>query len=246
MIMMTTNVFSLLPHSMIMACDSRWSYETENFIYYIDDSGFDKIIYNHNMVAVFAGNAKVIDQFKIWINNNLVSEMPRPDGISIIAYNFKRQTYFARNHTFEYPSKENAEALFSGSGSADAMKSWIKHKSCIRSIQDACLTDLYTGGSIKYFDIVSKMHNISDIQLPFLALFQTLKQEGFVIRKNPIQLTTTMAEPIQSAIQDIEVANDLNALANGEASLDAPAPEALIPWNKEEISALSDFFKTCQ
>lgn len=65
---MTTNVFSIIPSHKIMACDSRWSYETDKFLYYIDDSGYDKIIYNGVIVAVFAGKANVIELFKKWIN----------------------------------------------------------------------------------------------------------------------------------------------------------------------------------
>ncbi len=61
---MTTNVCNLLPDSKVFACDSRWSYETDDFFYYIDDSGYDKICYTDKVLAVFAGNASVIDSLK--------------------------------------------------------------------------------------------------------------------------------------------------------------------------------------
>jgi hypothetical protein len=39
-----------------MACDSRWSIQNHNFILYIDDTGFEKIIPHNGIAFMFAGN----------------------------------------------------------------------------------------------------------------------------------------------------------------------------------------------
>ena len=95
-----------------MACDSRWSYETDEFLYYIDDSGYEKIVFTEKMVAIFAGKANVIEHFKEWINNGLSGNMPNPNSISIIAYNIADNKYFTRNHRFAYPSDKTPKHYF--------------------------------------------------------------------------------------------------------------------------------------
>lgn len=243
---MTTNVLSLLPQTKMLACDSRWSYETERFFYYIDHSGYDKIAYTDKMVAIFAGNASVIEQLKKWIKSNLIGKMPDPNDTSIIAYNLVNQTYFARNHSFSYPSSEEPEALFSGSGSFDAIRSWKIHRSPIRSVQDACLTDLYTGGEVKFFDLISRQNNLQKEQLPISALFTLLSEEGFVIRKQTQSLIGEVAISMKEAVNDPEIVHDLHALKSGQASFNAPAPEAMIKWHEEEINNLETFFQNCK
>ena len=109
---MTTNVFSIISSHKIMACDSRWSYETDKFLYYIDDSGYDKIIFNGVIAAVFAGKANVIELFKKWISSGCNKDtMPNPNGISIIAYNTLTDKLFTRNHSFTYPSDKNPQVF---------------------------------------------------------------------------------------------------------------------------------------
>lgn len=243
---MTTNVCNLLSHSLVFACDSRWSYETDKFFYYIDNSGYDKICHTDKLIAVFAGNASVIEEFKYWIHNSLIGEMPSPQETSIIAYNRVKKSYFARNHSFVLPSPDNLEAIFSGSGSRDAMRSWKNNKCAEQAVRDACITDLYTGGSVKFFNILSGQHNISDAQLPLSELFNLLSTEGFVMKKQTPQLNTATIYPLKEVIDDPEIANDLFALKSGKASFDAPSPEAEMLWSKDEIQALSDFFQECK
>lgn len=242
---MTTNVFSLIQSYKIMACDSRWSYETERFLYYVDDSGYEKIVFTERMVAIFAGKANIIELFKRWINNGFVDSMPNPNGISIIAYDILRDEFFTRNHRFAYPSDNNPQVLFSGSGAFDAMRSWEKHNNCIQAVQDACLTDIYTGGMVKFFNVLSQEHNIPFVQTPLSDLFNLLKERGFVMRKHAKQLNA-IAEPIKTAMNDPEILQDLSGLSSSEASFDAPAPEAMIEWQEDEIQKLSEFFLRCK
>mgnify|MGYP000044478885 FL=1 len=241
---MTTNVFSIIPSHKIMACDSRWSYETDKFLYYIDDSGYDKIIFNGVIVAVFAGKANVIELFKKWISSGCKDTIPNPNGISIIAYNTLTDEPFTRNHSFTYPSNKNPQVLFSGSGAFDAMRSWEKCNDCIKSVENACLTDVYTGGSVKFLNVLSLEHNILNEQTQLSDLFDLLKERGFVMRKHAKQLNT-IAEPIKTAMNDPEILKDVNVFSSGEASFEAPAPEAMIEWQENEIQELLDFFQSC-
>lgn len=240
---MTTNVCNLLPDSKVFACDSRWSYETDDFFYYIDDSGYDKICYTDKVLAVFAGNASVIDSFKIWINNGCIGDMPSPEGASIIVYNFVDDTHFKRNHSFTLPSKDVVEVIFSGSGTRDAIRSWRSNKCAVQAVKDACVTDLYTGGREKFFDIQSRNNNISSTQLELSQLFNLLLREGFVMKK---QVYQTMPYPLKDCVNDPEIRNDLFALSSGKASFDAPSPEAEMKWDEEEVQELNLFFQKCR
>lgn len=244
---MTTNVCSFIPNSKIFACDSRWSYETDKFFYFIDDSGYDKICHTKKFVAVFAGNSYVIEKFKNWINDGCPKDaMPSPNEISIIVYNLVNGKHFARNHSFTLLSGNNIDVLFSGSGSFDAIRSWKTHKCAEQAVRDACITDLYTGGTVKFFNLQSHQHNIQANQLPYSQLFKILSTEGFVMNKQTQPLNTATAYPIKDVISNPEIAQDLFALQSGKASLNAPAPEAEIEWSEQEIQDLSDFFQQCK
>ena len=151
---------------------------------------------------------------------------------------------FTRNHNFTYPSNKNPQVLFSGSGAYDAMRSWEKCNDCIKSVENACLTDVYTGGSVKFLNVLSLEHNILSEQTQLSDLFDLLKERGFVMRKHAKQLNT-IAEPIKTAMNDPEILKDVNGFSSGEASFEAPAPEAMIEWQENEIQELSDFFQSC-
>ena len=47
-------------------------------------------------------------------------------------------------------------------------------------------------------------------------------------------------------MNDPEILQDLGGLSSSEASFDAPAPEAMIEWQEDEIQKLSEFFLRCK
>jgi hypothetical protein len=50
---MTTNIYD--GNAKIMACDSRWSIPYGNWVFYLDDSGYEKIHRHTSYSLMFAG-----------------------------------------------------------------------------------------------------------------------------------------------------------------------------------------------
>ena len=61
---MTTNVLDI--QNNMMTSDSRWSVESTNAIFFIDDTDFDKMCVNGDRAFMFAGDGLLIQKWKDW------------------------------------------------------------------------------------------------------------------------------------------------------------------------------------
>ena len=243
---MTTNVVDLIDAKKVLACDSRWSFETNNYLYFVDDSDYDKLYFNRVLVAVFAGNSTVIDNLKVWLQH-MNGDMPELDGSSIIAYRLSDGVIFARNHTYCLESEDNIPmAVFSGSGSYDAMNCWTVNRCAKKAVSTAGSTDAYTGGSVRFFEVVNNHHNVGN-QIPLSDLFNVFFTKGFAMRKgNIFPAQTSVAISISEAIKDPVVKEELDCFQSNGANFVAPSPESFIPWSHDEKQRFSDFISGCK
>jgi hypothetical protein len=64
---MTTNIYD--GNAKIMACDSRWSIPYGNWVFYLDDSGYEKILRHTSYSLMFAERVTKFG-FRDWIRSS--------------------------------------------------------------------------------------------------------------------------------------------------------------------------------
>ena len=101
----------------------------------------------------------------------------------------------------------------------------------------AASNDPATGGEIKYVELTTGVHNLSDKQSDLAYAIQQLNQRGFVMDTN-----TKVITPIKDVHQATVQA--LRALESGERSLTAPTGLPMRVWTDAQkdvfIRALQD------
>ncbi|MEI6745949.1 MAG: hypothetical protein WCL34_08305 [Methylococcaceae bacterium] len=236
---MTTNVFDI--NARHMATDSRWSIDSSEFVLYIDDTGFDKICIAKGHAFMFAGNGKLIEQWKNWIAQN-PSNTPKPpleqddSAISMCIANIETAAI-----RFEYRQDISLPlARFAGSGAKFARDCWLVNNNAQLAVNSAKQKDWFSGGTVAFFDFCSRQHNL--LNSISIKEVQTQLLGGFVMYKNT-------GQPIparEAAERDPEVKALLDKVVQGQVTVSAPFEFMHTPWTEREkaelYSVLDDIF----
>jgi hypothetical protein len=145
---MTTNIFD--GNAKVMASDSRWSIEYGPWLFYLDDTGYEKILRHNGFSLMFAGNGRKIQEYKDWIRSNPPddSSMPNEKGMSVcMIEDATGEVVFQRQQDI---NSENV--LCAGSGARWAFGCWIQNKCSKQAVKTAKSKDVCSGGDVKYVD----------------------------------------------------------------------------------------------
>ena len=232
---MTTNIYDVTKG--ILATDSRWSIRHGRWILYVDDSGYEKIDLDGNIVFMFAGNGGVIQEWKDWIKSGRNGPYPSPDGISICivdAQNNKK--LFSERHPIQMD-----DATFAGSGAEFAHGCWSENKDPIQAIMTAAAFDILTGGDVKYVNCHSLKNNLG-AGLSVAVRSSTIQDvTTAIMERGYIVETTNAGVPFKqklAAANCSDVAELASKLASGEILPESPCTSVHSKWTDEQKLAL--------
>lgn len=234
---MTTNVYDGFQG--IASTDSRWSAGRDFAIFYVDDTGFEKIVVRDDAVFLFAGDSSVIQQWKDYLAGPRYSHAagePPLEGIALLIVNAatKEIIYgYGQDITLNDQSAK-AIASFAGSGGRLAAECWRQNFCAKRAIDTAKQIDVFSGGETKFFELTSKTGNlIKDVGLKGLG--EAFKERGMVMFL--AQLDKPMSIQEAQAI-DPRVAEFAQQVASGQVPLSAPCDAMYNTPSAEEKAEL--------
>lgn len=236
---MTTNVYDV--KASLMTSDARWSSKGDEWIAYVDDTGYDKIVFDKRLVFLFAGDLPEIDLWKSWI----ISGRKKDDKpaladtkMQVIQVDIATGKIVFRSHNFANSSfGVVTRALFSGTGAALAKACWDSNKCAKTAISSAVIGDFRSGGTTMYLDRSTKETNVTN-SASAAGVNEQLKNRGFLMNTNAHKESIS----VQEAANDPK--HPGNALAksvmSGAIPLTAPFPGMDEPWSvakKKEFEA---------
>lgn len=233
---MTTNVYDV--PAGLLTSDSRWSCELDDgWIAYVDNSGYDKIVYDNQLAILFAGNLAKIDHWKNWFTKNRNGDQPQEvDGISLIVANIKTgEVIFKTDYLLESTSEKQIDALYSGTGGPYAKDCWQINKCAKKAVETAISVDIFSGGDVSFLHRESSETNVKNSVFAD-EVMALMKERGILMNKN-----------LQQAVAIKDAANDSSdpnfqrmaqRVLSGNIELNAPFPGMDQPWTNEKKAEL--------
>lgn len=244
---MTTTVYDRV--NQLVASDSRWSRDLDSlglqdFILFVDDTGFGKISVNGNYVLCLAGNGSLIESWKSWWKgpNRSRDNYPpveKQDGSKIVIYAINKATNemeFWSNLSCVHlePENQQIQAVFSGSGQTYALQQWQQSQCAKSSVVTAMDGDCYTGGTVRFIDFNTGHNDLEDTVNTIADVVSIIKDRGQIMNKyDPTKTTTQITEPHLKMVRDL--------IANGDVNLSAPIGNANVVWDANAHQRLSNF-----
>jgi hypothetical protein len=232
---MTTNTYD--SKAKLGASDTRISAQEGDYFFFIDDSGYEKIVYDKNLMVMFAGDLPPIEAWKQWFKGGMAGDHPgTPGEISICTV----ELHDGNIGSDRGKSERSAcgQARFAGTGAYYANRCWRQHEDALKSIVSASHGDLRTGGEVRYLKVSDLANNLADTTT-LTQLMEALRTKGKMIMLG----TSPKTEPvlISEAIAKDQAANDAfeKVMSAGAASLCAPFIGMGEPWTDEEKASLN-------
>lgn len=226
---MTTNVID--QENRRVASDSRWSVEDADNIYFVDDTGFDKIAVGEDVVMVCAGDSQLIAEWKAWITLPDYWDVTPPqteimrDGnpcsisVAIITSPECELAYCRGVYLFV-----DGAFMFTGTGWVHAMQCFRSNKDVEKCVESA-KADHFTGGTVRIVDVTTKQGNLANPQQGVEDIRAAFNERGHVMDKVSRKVT-----PVRQAAND-QSAADLKAQ---ELHFSAPTGHDSVPWSRED------------
>lgn len=238
---MTTNAIDRA--KLIVTSDSRWSVPIPNevnptHVAYVDDTGFEKISTSEVATLVFAGDGELISEWKSWFQQENAPDwatMPetervvdgRLSDISICVVTPAGRVI----HDSGKCVMHGEAARFSGSGAFLARNCYVENSCVIKAIDTAGVGDPYTGGTTKYLELHSRLHNLTEKESTLQDAERELSERGKIM-----DLATGVVTSLKDALESQSDA--LEALKSGGAHLSAPTGQQSRKWSDGEKAAL--------
>lgn len=236
---MTTNIHDLVNHR--LAVDSRWSVDLRSTdrpkILFVDDVDYQKIVYTPDHIAMFAGYADIMNDWKLAIfvasysGRYSFRKLPTK-GIALLLLDAKTGEILAQlKH-----NAINSEATFAGTGAKYAMDCWPNCRDAVAAVEKAKLSDPLTGGTVRHFDYEKKLGTLG-IDGPYAGYRLEFLRKGKVMYFDG----KTEAVPVDvAAADDTSIHEVLNQIQAGQISAAAPfvgMDEELSHAEKENLFA---------
>lgn len=235
---MTTNVIDLKNGA--SATDSRWSYQSSEFIIFIDDVGFEKIVTVNGYAFTFAGNGDLIQSWKTWIKNGRRDFPPvetltdRQRSIVVSIVNMKtRHVDLDWGVAIKLP-----EARFAGSGAIQASVCWNQNCDAVKAVNSAMAVDKFSGGTVKYLDFESGSNNLSETAT-IADVGRLLGTKGNVMYTNKSKLIPVK----EAAVLDANVAAAVEQLSTGAHVPTAPCDAMYSSWSEKDKKKMQSVLK---
>jgi hypothetical protein len=226
---MTTNVYDF--RAGLLASDSRWSGRVDDYLFFVDDVRYEKIVFDSMLALLFAGNLDIIEIWKAWFRGGRYGHPPHVNqNLSMCIIDL--QTGLARkDHGIKLLSP-CTYARFAGTGSPHALQCWTTNQNAIQSVETACGLDMMSGGKVAYLDRQSRSNNLENVS-PVEHVMDAFLPRGEMIMMKGNQKQTPV--PIKEAIKD-PAANQAfqKMMGNGSAGVCAPFIGMGTPWTQEE------------
>jgi len=183
---MTTNIYD--GDAKCMATDSRWSIEYGSWLFYLDDTGYEKIERCNGVALMFAGRGKKIQEYKDWIRSKPedASNMPDVKGMSVCMVDeASGAVEFAKHQDIEAGNVRCA-----GSGARWAFNCWSDNKCAKTAVNTAMSRDFFSGGPVKYIDFANPATNLvsyaAQNQLTIETITKNILQRGIAMKIHAI------------------------------------------------------------
>lgn len=247
---MTTNVRDSA--SGILATDSRWTWslsvEGQTVNRFLDDTGYEKIITTGANAFMFAGNARVIDRWKINVRLATSGSPITPwdqlpiDGIAISIVDMPSgRVRFEEGHDIR---GNNGQVSFAGSGSYAAAQCWFSNKCALTAVESAKAADQHTGGVVKFQNIRTGESNLLDNK-SLDELINLFTGKGAAMLTNSTNVTPITVNSAYAANDDALVQAMKEAYAKGNGPT-APCDAVFKVWTPDEkqklVSVMEDIF----
>jgi hypothetical protein len=230
---MTTNVFDSV--SQTLASDTRWSGLVDGYLFFVDDIGYDKIVFDSQIALLFAGGLGIIDQWKAWFRGGRYGVAPAlTSDLSLCLIDMKTGQ-IRKDHGIKLDSPCTS-ARFAGTGSPHALQCWSIHKDAIKSVETACGFDMRSGGKVTYLIRPTADNNLSNYASA-QQVINSFEPAGSVIMTSQKGVPV----PIREAIKE-PAANEAfkKMLAGGPSSVCAPFIGMGTPWTADEQKEFYD------
>lgn len=244
---MTTNVYD--QSAALLTSDSRWSTTSDdkNWIAFVDDTGFDKIIYDEQLAFLFAGDLALIDEWKKWVRAGRddssipLGAIPNQPTrrVSILQVNIRNgHLEYGEKTALSAVGRQNTKSWFAGTGGYPARECWLANACARKAIGTASTKDPFTGGKVVFYNRKKKAGNVRKEQTE-ASVRQQLKDRGYLMHKDgaiaPVLLTDAANNPNLDPI-----AKDLvnRVMAGKDVPLTAPFPGMDEPWTDAEQAEL--------
>lgn len=238
---MTTNVRDSINH--VIAADSRWSIQLQSFgidaMLYVDDVDYQKILAFGRGVFMFAGNSKLISDWKNAIAladsfPNAVNwgNMPTT-GLAVCGVDRTNGRVVAEmNQSISDPISS-----FAGSGAQPASVCWKSNRDAERAVDTAKTADVYSGGQVRYYRLPTGETN-TGYDKPLSYLNASFLEKGYIMNLNQNSQNST---PIRDAVQhDPVLRSVMDEVAKGNITATAPHQHMHRIWSLEEKAKLVD------
>lgn len=236
-----------------MASDSRWSIEYGSWLFYLDDTGYQKIERCNGFALMFAGHGKKIQEYKNWIRSMPEDDSNMPDvkGMSIcMAEEATGIVEFAKHQDIE-----SDNVLCAGSGARWAFNCWSENKCSKTAVETAKSKDYCSGGEVKYIDFKTLDTNLknyhAEAELTIELISRNIIQRGIAmkIQTNTPGVPNLPFPKAEGAANDESVvrAQAAELVAAGKLGATAPCDGMHNDWNESDKAnfkrALGKMFK---
>lgn len=237
---MTTNVYA--SNEGLLSSDSRWSCREGNWIIYVDDTDYDKIVSDDELGILFAGNMDVIDLWKTWFSNRRKLSPPQAntDLISMIIIDMKTgEVVFTPSYLLMSTIENNIVAWYGGSGDVYAKDCWQVNQCAKKAVGTAIEKDLCSGGEVMFTSRIGLNSNVKN-SASFQDVMASLKEKGFIMDSIGLRVMRIKDAATDSANDhvDIDAQQLANRVMSGQVSLSAPFVGMGQPWTQEKKNEL--------
>ncbi|EKN3457962.1 hypothetical protein [Yersinia enterocolitica] len=237
----------------VVACDSRWSAKVNlidgDYILLVDDTGFNKIISRKGGILICAGDGLTIEKLKEWWSSEPFDPNAIPDllqhgefkvSIMMISLAGERMFDAGHKHVVYNPEEEYMHAIFSGSGGGFAANTFMQCGCAKSSVDIAKLFDPWTGGEVKFIDMVSCENNVDDETMDYNSIMKAMELRGVLMKfkghyaANSENVTTI---PLREHAQANQIINELQS---GSIHAYAPMGGSEVKWTSERVEKLKE------
>lgn len=242
---MTTNVRDSQTGE--FATDSRWSIDLRSkgveAILFTDEGNYNKIVATSRRAYMFAGRSDVIDEWKTAINlaegnpSAVDWDQLRVNGMAIsIANLLDGGIDFEHGHEIRLPDERAANASFAGSGSVSACNCWKTHRNPRRAVESAKGSDLFTGGTVRFFHFSTQKNNlVTDVTL--VELQNAIYDRGMIM-DTKLGLTSQPIPVNEWRDKQADIVAALEKVRTGELLPTAPCDAVFNTWTDKQRSKL--------
>lgn len=229
---MTTNVYDQAAG--ILASDSRWSNLVDGYLFFVDDAGYEKIVNDTQLAALFAGTLDNIDRWKTWfISGREGRPPPVHKNLSVCLIDMKSGKLLFDSGDKILSSCRTAR--FAGTGGGHAFGCWVVNNDSLMAVTTATSLDSRSGGTVRYINRIDGSSNLNN-HATLEVMMRNFLSKGEVLMLNAV---TNKAIAISEAVNDPNIkAAFEKVVSSGAAGLSAPFMGMGKEWSVEEEANL--------